>query len=196
MDDINISVSLRETMDYLGIKVKHLAEVDCCYPDTITKFRTGKRSPSIARFSQLLYSMELLHPGSLVYFCNHLSGRVDANLIEEIVASIDVEEIVEYVPTSQLSELSEAVNSRLRGIPTLRYNYIDMADRRDLKMLCRSLIKRLIKAQKLSSILDVLEDEGELAEISVAIAQRMARQHKKQREDLRLAGLIDEDSDF
>lgn len=133
--------------------------------------------------------MELLYPGSVVHFCNMLSERVDGNLIEEIVATIDPEEIVAYIPDSALKELSEAVNYRINGNLTIKHNFIDQAQQRDLKMLCTSLVKRLKSEYRLNLILDELERECDLTQISINIAQRIARIQDRYREDLKLAGL-------
>lgn len=170
--------SLVKTMRHFGIKNTRLAEVYCCHPDYLSKIRCGKRSPQLNNFWELLQSMELLCPGSLVYYCRLLCGREEDFLVEDVIATLDPEEIVYYLPAESLPEFSAAVKDRLHNLPSMQFNYIDSAEERDLPALTNSLVNRLRSRERLYLLLEAIGDE-DLPAFLVMLAQRIARKSRE-----------------
>ncbi|MDJ0719723.1 MAG: helix-turn-helix transcriptional regulator [Prochloraceae cyanobacterium] len=87
----------KQTMDRFGIKGSELAESFGCSRNHISEIRTGKCSPSISRFWELIETMEELAPGAKRYFATLLAGCD--------LESVDLQALVENMDNNQLSAI-------------------------------------------------------------------------------------------
>ncbi|MBE9039352.1 hypothetical protein IQ235_00895 [Oscillatoriales cyanobacterium LEGE 11467] len=90
-------------MDRFSVKGSQLAEAFGCSKNHISEIRTGKCSPPINRFWELLETMETLAPGAKLYFSRLMVGSSSMasippkDLLE--TAEMDKEEIAETIVT-------------------------------------------------------------------------------------------------
>ena len=168
-------------MNYFGVKGKLLAEVFGCSPTHLSKVRNGKTNPPINEFWRLIETMDELAPGSKKHFCNLIGGYNEQFLIEDIIATIDPEELVYNVRPEDLYELQQAANHRLKGIPSMHLNYIELADERDLPTLGNAIVKRLTESKRLYRLVEYIDDE-DLSEVMIAITKRLAKHNKELQE--------------
>lgn len=117
-----------------------------------------------------------------------LGGAEYGFTVEELIARLEPEEIVYYLNPGDLKEFSAAINARIRGIPTFRYNYIDQAELGDLYFLSRSLISRLSQAKKMSLLVKSIEDEEDLNQLLLLVSNKVVRNSRKLKQDLIAVG--------
>lgn len=165
-------------MQHYGIKNTRLAEIYECHPDYVSKIRCGKKSPPLKKFWRLLYSMEIVCPGSLVYYCRVLCGREEEFLVEDVIATLDPEEIVYYLLPESLPEFRAAVDERMKSLPSLRFNYIKQAPDHELPKITNELVECLKTHRRLHLLTEAIGDE-DLAEFMVLVARRIARRERQ-----------------
>lgn len=103
----------KQTMDYFGIKGTELSQAVGCGKGYISDIRTGRCSPPINRFWELLETMDKLAPGAKKHFGNLVAGKNTDFFLEDIVANLNPAEIVEAMNDEQLSKLMFAIAARL-----------------------------------------------------------------------------------
>jgi len=87
----------KQTMDHFGVKGSELADSFGCSRNHISEIRTGKCSPSISRFWELIETVEKLAPGAKKYFANLLAGSD--------LKTVDLQALVENMNNDELSDI-------------------------------------------------------------------------------------------
>ena len=103
----------KQTMDYYGVKGTELSNAFGCGRGYISDIRTGKCNPPIARFWELIETLDKLAPGAKKHFGNLIAENNADFFLEDLVKNIDPADLIRVMDDRQLSKLMFAVAARL-----------------------------------------------------------------------------------
>lgn len=112
----------KETMDFYGIKGSELADKIGCSRNNISEIRTGKVSPPISRFWELVEVCEELAPGFRERFAQKVAGHYYFKSKSTNISNSQFENKNSFI--FQFNGTAEQISSQLKEVPPEAFHEI------------------------------------------------------------------------